>query len=97
MINRTLTRRSDEELAFILHETASWTVKGRLGEVICEVASLQCAVDRAVEFGAIGQPVVAIVRTKHSDIVAFSAQIQRLAIECDAPLDRAFALYAMKA
>jgi hypothetical protein len=97
MINRTQTRRSDEELAFILHETASWTVKGQHGASLCEVASLRCAVDSAVELGAIGQRIVALVRRGHSDIVVFSAQIQRLASEHTAPLDWAFALYAKKA
>jgi hypothetical protein len=97
MINRTSTRRSDEELALILHETASWTVKGSHGAVLCEVASLRCAVDKATELSAIGQRIVAFVRGGHSNIVVFSGQIQRLTIECAAPLDWPVALCAMKA
>jgi hypothetical protein len=97
MINQTLTRRSDMELAFILYETGCWTVKGRLGEVIGEVASLRCAVDTAVKLGAIGHRVVAFVRSSPSEIVVFSAQIKRLASEYTAPTDWPVAVYAMKA
>ena len=97
MNNLPLTRRSDDELAFILYETARWTVKGRLGNVISEVASLRCAVDRAVELGAIGHRVVACVRSSPSEIVVFSAQIKRLASEYTAPTDWPVAVYAMKA
>jgi hypothetical protein len=96
MINRTPTRRSDEQLATILYETARWTVKGRGGAVLFEVASLQCAVDRAVEVGAIGQRIVAFVRRSPSEIVVFSAQIQRLAGEEADPSDWRVARYAMK-
>ena len=96
MINRTETRRSDEELSFILHETASWTVKGRHGAVLCEVASLRCAVDSAAELRAIGHRVAAVVRRLPSEIVVFTAQIERLTIECASPLDWPIALYAIK-
>jgi hypothetical protein len=97
MINRLLTRRSDEQLAFILYETARWTVKGHLGAIIGEVASLRCAVDRAAELGAVGHDVLAFVRGTSSEIVVFSAQIQRLASECTVPTEWPVALYAMKA
>jgi hypothetical protein len=97
MINRPLTRRSDGELAFILYETARWTVKGRLGSVIGEVASLRCAIDRAVELGAIGRRVVAFVRSSPSEIVVFSAQIKRLASEYTEPTNWPVAVYAMQA
>jgi hypothetical protein len=97
MIDRTLKRRSDEELAFILHETARWTVKGQRGTVLCEVASLRCAVERAVELGAIGHRVIAFVRGSPSEIVVFSTQIQRLASECTDPTNWPIALYALEA
>jgi hypothetical protein len=97
MINRPLTRRSDMELAFMLDETARWTIKGRLGDVIGEVASLRCAVERAVEVGSIGHRVVAFVRSSTSEIVVFSAQIKRLASEFTTPTDWPVAVYAMKA
>ena len=85
------------ELAFILDETVRWTINGRLGEIIGEVASLRCAIDRAVALGAIGYRVVAFVRRSPSEIVVFSAQMQRLANEYTAPTDWPVALYAMKA
>jgi hypothetical protein len=97
MINGTSMRRSDEQLAVILYETASWTVKGLHGTVLCEEASLRSAVEQAAELGAIGPRIVAFVRSSPSEIVVFSAQIKRLAIECDAPLDWPGAIYAMKA
>jgi hypothetical protein len=97
MINRATTRRSDEQLAAILYETARWTVTGRLGEIIGEVASLRCAVERAAELGAIGHRVVAFVRGSSPEIVVFAAQIQRLASECTAPTDWPVGVYAMKA
>ena len=95
MINRTSTRRDDEQLVFILYETASWTLKGRLGELMGEVASLRCAVEQAARLGALGHRVVAFVRGSPPEIVVFSAQIQRLLIECEAPLDWPPALYAI--
>jgi hypothetical protein len=62
MIDRTPTRRSDEQLTCMLHETANWTVTGPEGAILCEVASLHCAVENAVEFGALGHRIVALVR-----------------------------------
>jgi hypothetical protein len=97
MINRATTRRGDEQLAAILYETASWTVKGRHGAVIGEVASLRCADEQAVEIGGIGPRIVAFVRSSPSEIVVFAAQIQRLAIEGVGPLGWPVALYAINA
>jgi hypothetical protein len=62
MIDRTSTRLSDEQLEFIRFETGNWTVTGPNGKILCEVASLQCAVVQAVELGALGHRIVALIR-----------------------------------
>ena len=97
MIDRTSTRRSDEQLWLILYETANWAVTGTRGVVLCEVASLRCAVEKAAEFGALGHRVVGLVRRARPETVVFSAQFQRLIGKCIEPLDWPVALHAMNA
>jgi hypothetical protein len=78
MIDRTLTRRSDEQLEYMLHETTNWTVTSTNGKTLCEVASLYCAVEQAVDFGALGHRIVALIREREPEIVLFSGQIRTL-------------------
>jgi hypothetical protein len=96
MTDRTSTHRSDEFLGSVLHETTNWTVNGPNGKVLCEVASLHCAVEQAVEFGALGHRVVALVRERDPEIVLFSGQIRTLIDRLFDPDDYLIALYAMK-
>jgi hypothetical protein len=96
MIDRTSTRRSDEHLASILHETQNWTVNGPDGKILCEVASLQCAVVRAVELEALGHHIVALIRKRAPEIVVFSGQIGNLFDQFLNPREFLIALRAMK-
>jgi hypothetical protein len=71
-------RRTDDHLGLILHETANWTVNGRNGVALCEVASLRLAIDKAANFTAMGRQVVALVRRRPVELVVFAGQIQKL-------------------
>jgi hypothetical protein len=93
MIDRTSTRRSDERLTCMLHQT----VTGPEGTVLCEVASLHCAVEHAVELGALGHRIVALVRGVSPVVVVFSAQILKLIDQLFDPDDYLLGLYAAKA
>jgi hypothetical protein len=80
VVAETSTIRSDEELEFILHETAKWTVMGFQGRVFCRVASLRLAID---EFGALGddgRQISALIRIRPSKIMVFPGQILKLAV-----------------
>ena len=79
MLAETSNRRSDGQLGLILYETAKWTLTGRQGMTLSEVASLRLAVDKAVEVTASGLDVVALVRRRPAEIVVFSGQIAILA------------------
>ena len=85
MVAEISNRRKDGQLEFILHETANWTVVGRQGVILCEVASLRIAVDRWTELSARGLIVIALVRRRHPEIVVFSRQVQTLANRCQKP------------
>jgi hypothetical protein len=97
MINRTSTRRSDERLVCILHETAKWAVAGPVGAILREVASLHCAVEHAVELGALGHRIVALVRGTPPVVIIFSHQIRKLIDRLFDPDDYLVGLYAAKA
>ena len=97
MIDGTSTRRGDEQLEFILYETANWTVNGPNGAVLCEAASLCSAVEQAAAHGALGRRVMALVRKRGPEIVVFPAQVQRLANQVSEPEDCLVARYAMNA
>jgi hypothetical protein len=78
MVAMTSRRRSDEQLEFVLYETANWMVYGGQGLVLCEVASLRLAIEKAAEFAARGREVVAVVRRPSAEIVVFSGQLRKL-------------------
>ena len=71
-------RRSDDQLAAMLHDTGDWAVAGRRGQPLCSAASLGRAIERAVEYAASGAVVVAICRLPSDDIIVFPDQIERL-------------------
>ena len=75
-------RRSDEHLEAILFETATWTVNGRNGHVLCVVSTLRQALERAANFAASGAVVVAICRMPGGDVVIFEAQAERVRNLC---------------
>jgi hypothetical protein len=78
MVAEGSTSRSDEQLEFILHETANWTVNGSQDVVLCEVASLRLALDKATQFSARGREVVALSRRCSPEIVVLSDQIRKI-------------------
>jgi uncharacterized protein YbjT (DUF2867 family) len=81
----------------MLHETANWTVSGLAGGRLCEVASLHCAVEQAVELGALGHRIVALVRGTPPVVVVFSGQIRKLIDQLFDPDDYLITLYAVTA
>jgi hypothetical protein len=81
----------------MLHETENWTVNGPDGKILCEVASLYRAVEQAVEFGALGHQIVALVRCRGPKIVVFSRQMHKLVDQLFDTGDYLIALHAMKA
>ena len=74
--------RTDEELQIILFDTATWTVNGRNGQVLCAAPSLRRALDRAAGFAASGAIVVALCRLPGDNIIVFDAQAERLRKHC---------------
>jgi hypothetical protein len=78
MVAETSTQRSEEQLEFILHETANWTVNGIQDVVFCEVPSLRLALEKAAEVTARGREVVALMRGLPPEIVVFSGQLRKL-------------------
>jgi hypothetical protein len=78
MVAITSTLRSDGQLEFLLHETANWTVNGGQGAVLCEVASLRLAAEKAVEFALLGREVVTLMRRRSPEIIVLSDQVRIL-------------------
>jgi hypothetical protein len=78
MIPEIITRRSDEQLEFILYETANWTVNGAHGVAFHEVASPRLAIEKAAQFATIGREIVALMRRRPPEIVALSGQVRKL-------------------
>ena len=74
-------RRSDAQLEVILFETATWTINGRNGQILCTTLNLRRALDRAADFAASGA-VAAICRKTGDDIIVFEAQAERLRKLC---------------
>jgi|ERR1700722_4444420 len=97
MTDRISTRRSDEQLTCMLYETANWTVTGPDNAILCEVASLHCAVEQAVEFGAIGHHIVAAVRNAPPEVIVFAGQIRKLIDQLFHPDDYLLEQYTVKA
>src|SRR5476649_1222697 len=78
MIPEIITRRSDEQLEFLLCETANWTVNGAHGVDFHEVASPRPAIEKATQLAARGREVVALMRTRPPEIVVSWGQGRNL-------------------
>jgi hypothetical protein len=78
MVAVSSSRRSDEHLQSILYETANWTVNGAQGMVLCEVASLRLAIEKATQLAAKGREVVAFMCRRPAEIVVLSGQVRKL-------------------
>jgi hypothetical protein len=78
MVALSYTRRSDDQLEFLLYETANWTVIASQGVVLCEVASLGLALEKAVDFVGRGGVVIALIRKRFPKIVILSDQVWSL-------------------
>jgi hypothetical protein len=72
MLDRSSTRRSDEELAAILDEPCEWKLTGRRGAVLGFADCLRDAMRMACE----GRGVIAIAREPDSAIIVFAMQFQ---------------------
>jgi hypothetical protein len=77
MVAEASTRRTDEKLVSILSETANWIVNGVQGVVLCEVATLRLAIEKAARFDARGRDVVALIRGRPAQIVVLSGQVRK--------------------
>jgi hypothetical protein len=75
MVAVASTRRSDEQLKFLLYETANWTVIASQGVVLCEVASLRLALEKAGDFVGRGGVVIALICKRFPRIVILSDQV----------------------
>jgi hypothetical protein len=78
MVAEAFTRRRDEQLESIHYETANWTVNGVQGVVLCEVASLRFAIEKAAQFAARGREVVELIRGRPAKIMVLSGQVWKL-------------------
>jgi hypothetical protein len=78
MVAVASTRRSDDQLEFLLYETANWTVIASRGVVLCEVTSLRLALEKAGDFVGRGGVVIALIRRRFPKIVVLSDQIWNL-------------------
>jgi hypothetical protein len=72
------SRRSDDQLDAILFETATWTVNGRNGQVLCTAPSLRQALNRAAGYATSGAVVIAICRLPADNVIVFAAQAERM-------------------
>jgi hypothetical protein len=82
------SRRTDDQLLFILDNTAEWTVTGRAGAVLGLFASLREALRAVFGYEIVGVHVFAICSHPGDDIVVFREQVERLA-EFDCSFGRA--------
>ena len=73
------SRRTDDQLLFIMDQTAEWTVHGRAGVEIGLFASLREALRAVFRFEANGVHVFAVCRQPDEDVVVFREQVGRLA------------------
>jgi hypothetical protein len=78
MVAAASTRRSDGQLESIRYETANQTVNGVQGMVLCEVATLQLAIEKAARFAVRVREVVALRRGRPAEIVVLAGQFRKL-------------------
>lgn len=73
------SRRTDDQLLFIMDQTAEWTVHGRAGVGLGLFWSLRGALTAVFRFEAGGVQVFAVCRHPRDDVVVFREQVARLA------------------
>jgi hypothetical protein len=73
------TRCSDEQLDFFASRDGELNGERRSGPGLCDVASLRLAINKAIEFAAVGRGVVALMRRRIPLIVVLSDQVRMLA------------------
>ena len=74
MVAETSTRRGDEQPEPTRHEMAKWTKT----IVLYSVACLRPAIEKATQLASNGREVVALMRTRPSEIVVSSGQVQKM-------------------
>ena len=72
------SRRTDDQLLFIMDQTAEWTVHGRAGVELGLFASLREALRAVFQLEADGVHVFAVCRQPNEDVVVFREQMGRL-------------------
>jgi hypothetical protein len=77
MVDRSASRRSDEELTAMLDERADWSVKGRRQVVFSKANSLRDALMQSLLVRDEGR-VMTISRGSSEDIILFHEQIKGL-------------------
>jgi hypothetical protein len=70
---------TDEQLAFMMDDTAEWVVSAEVGTASYRVASLRMAVEGVAALAATGRTATAVVWDAPGDIVIYPEQLQRLA------------------
>jgi hypothetical protein len=70
--------RTDDQLEFVVRETAIWTVNGPRGEILGVAPSLRLAIDKTQDYAVSGAAVVSICRLPRDSIIVFPPQIDRL-------------------
>jgi hypothetical protein len=73
------SRRTDDQLMFILDQTAEWTVNGRAGVALGLMQSLRDTLRAVFEYEAVGHHVFAVCKHPGDEIILFREQIQRVA------------------
>jgi hypothetical protein len=84
----TASRRTDDELLFMMDETAEWTVNGRAGVALCLVHSLRGALQAVFDFEGRGHHVFALCSQPGDAIIVFREKIGRITA-ADGMIDRA--------
>jgi hypothetical protein len=73
------SRRTDDQLLFMMDQTAEWAVNGRAAAVLGLFGSLREALRAVFGFEAAGVNVFAVCRHPRDEIVVFREQVERLA------------------
>ena len=73
------SRRTDDQLLFMMDQTTEWTVNGRAGMALGLFASLREALNAVFRFEADGIHVFAVCTHPRDDVVVFREQMGRLA------------------
>jgi hypothetical protein len=73
------SRRTDDQLLFMMDQTAEWTVNGRAGVALGSFGNLREALKAVFRYEADGVHVFAVCCHPRDDIVVFREQMGRLA------------------